>query len=327
MTAFLDVLRSGRVLLMDGAMGTELQKVGLKLGENAVMWNLLHPKKVEAVHRAYLAAGAEVLLSNTFLINQLKVPPDVTWDDRCPQSVLRWPKWPKDAERGINRGLLWVAALGRMKDAATYRLAAVGPVAGATADREFDDLEYFGVAGNADSSEPKAWYHPHGILLETCSTPRVRFALERLRRSTKSPLLLSLAFSRDARGRLVTASGHSPEWFARRARGYGADALGANCGKDVGMKEMIQIAHRYREETDLPLFARPNGGTPKRQGRRWVYPLSPQEMADHLPELLDAGVCMVGGCCGTTPEHIAAFRKVVDGWNAGRRTQLQSRWR
>jgi methionine synthase I (cobalamin-dependent) len=117
----------------------------------------------------------------------------------------------------------------------------------------------------------------------------------------------------------VTSSGHSPEWFANRARDWGLAALGVNCGRDIGMDEVIEIIRRYRRVTDLPLFARPNAGTPVRQGKRWVYPHTPERMAARLSELLEAGVCMVGGCCGTTPEHIAAFKPIIDEWNERRR--------
>jgi methionine synthase I (cobalamin-dependent) len=308
MTALLDVLRGGRVLLMDGAMGTELQNVGLRPDENSATWNTLHPAKVEAVHRAYRTAGADVLLSNTFLINRLNYPPKSICEGRRPPIAMLWQK-----------------GLERMGWAPAYRLAAVGPVAGEAAGREFDDWKRFFVLDRClfHDGGPESCRCPHGILLETCSTPRVRFALERLRQSSELPLLLSLAFYRDPRGRLITASGHSPEWFARRASAYGADALGANCGKDVGMDEMIEIIRRYRQETDLPVFARPNAGTPVRRGDRWAYPRRPQVMADRMPELLEAGVCMVGGCCGTTPEHIAAFRKVVDAWNASHLSAIQ----
>src|SRR5262249_39104490 len=101
-----------------------------------------------------------------------------------------------------------------------------------------------------------------------------------------------------------------------RARAYGVDALGVNCGRDIGMGEVIEIVRRYRAVTDLPLFARPNAGTPTREDGRLVYPPTPAQMAARLPELLEAGACLGGGCCGTTPEHIKAFRPVVDEWNA-----------
>jgi 5-methyltetrahydrofolate--homocysteine methyltransferase len=88
--------------------------------------------------------------------------------------------------------------------------------------------------------------------------------------------------------------------------------LGVNCGRDLGMDEVIEVVRRYRRHTDLPLLARPNAGTPKQLGKRWVYPRTAAEMAAWLPELLKAGATLVGGCCGTTPEHIAAFRRVVE---------------
>ncbi len=299
MSRFLDALRSGRVLLMDGAMGTELQRVGLRPGENAATWNLLHPEKVRAVHQAYLDAGAEVLLTNTFLINASSF---------C-EALWR-------ANRQCDLPIAWRQSLGLIHPAAPYRVAAVGPVAGDPSRREFDTLNRFIVVDHR-GPPPGGYPFPHAVLIETCSTPRVRFALARLR-GYEGRRLLSLAYGRNAAGELVTASGHSPEWFARRARTYGADALGVNCGQDIGMDEIIEIIRRYRQESDLPLFARPNAGTPRKEGDQWIYPHSPEEMAERLPELLEAGVCMVGGCCGTTPAHIAAFRKVVDEWNRKR---------
>ncbi len=118
---------------------------------------------------------------------------------------------------------------------------------------------------------------------------------------------------------MVTFSGHTPEWFAGRAKKWGVAALGVNCGRDVSMSDCAEIVRRYRQVTDLPLFARPNAGTPKKVRGRWVYPLTPRGMADQLPELLEAGVSMVGGCCGTTPDHIAALKPIVDRWNGRRR--------
>jgi methionine synthase I (cobalamin-dependent) len=125
------------------------------------------------------------------------------------------------------------------------------------------------------------------------------------------PVLLSMTYQRETNGKISTLSGHAPEWFARRAKNWGAVALGVNCGRDIGMTEIIEIVRRYRQETDLPLFARPNAGTPTKQGDRWVFPHTAEGMAARLPELIDAGATMIGGCCGTTPEYIAAFRPVI----------------
>jgi len=130
--------------------------------------------------------------------------------------------------------------------------------------------------------------------------------------------MLSLAFDRPSGDFYCTLDGQELEALAQWANQSGISALGVNCGRDIGTDEIIEIIHRYREETQLPVFARPNAGTPTRVGDRWVYPLTPEKMAERLSELLEAGVSMVGGCCGTTPEHIAAMRPIVDAWNAKR---------
>jgi 5-methyltetrahydrofolate--homocysteine methyltransferase len=132
----------------------------------------------------------------------------------------------------------------------------------------------------------------------------------------RCPLLLSFTYLRTSEGKLLTYSAETPETCAGLGSQSGVAALGVNCGRDIGMEEIIEIIHRYRQVTDLPLFARPNAGTPTRAGDQWIYPHTPATMARRLPELLDAGISMVGGCCGTTPEHIAAFRPIVDDWNA-----------
>jgi methionine synthase I (cobalamin-dependent) len=297
MTPLLDVLDSGRVLLMDGAMGTELQRLGLKDGENAAAWNVRHPSGVERVHRSYAAAGAQVFLTNTFLV----------YADSYRQALV--------ARHRNDVVVQWATAEQRLYGVEGYRLAAIGPVAGNHSGREFDDLgQFFNLPWRESSPGPDP--SPDGILLETCSTPRVYVAVRRVEQQSELPVLVSLAFRRNGRGRLVTASGHSPEWFARRAWDRGVAALGVNCGRDIGMDEVIEIIRRYRQVTNLPLFARPNAGTPVRHRRRWVYPATPEAMAERLPELLEAGVSMIGGCCGTTPAHIAAFRTVIDEWNA-----------
>jgi 5-methyltetrahydrofolate--homocysteine methyltransferase len=110
-------------------------------------------------------------------------------------------------------------------------------------------------------------------------------------------LLLSLTYRRDAAGRLTTFSGHGPATFARHAARHGVAALGVNCGRDIGPKEILEILACYRQETDLPLFARPNAGPPEAS-------LAPDELVSGMEPLVRAGVAMIGGCCGTTPEHI-----------------------
>jgi methionine synthase I (cobalamin-dependent) len=299
---FLTALRSGRVLLMDGAMGTELQKAGLGESERGERWNVRHPDRVQAIHRAYVEAGATVLLTNTFQVHR-----SAEWGGEPGTSL----PWPHDECYGLP-GLLWSAhALARAAGGPErIILADFGPMVVPPSGREFTDLKALARMLTATS-------RADAVLWETCSTPRARWAVRYAPGFTNKPVLLSLTYLRRNRN-LSTASGHSPEWFAERASRWGAAALGVNCGRDTGMDEVIEIVRRYRKTTDLPLFARPNAGTPRQEGKRWAYPWTPKAMAARLPELLEAGVCMVGGCCGTTPAHIAAFRPVVDAWNKKR---------
>jgi 5-methyltetrahydrofolate--homocysteine methyltransferase len=298
MSRFLNALSSGRVLLMDGAMGTELIRAGLAEGESADLWTAYHPERVLAVHQAYHQAGAEVLLTNTFQLIRASIS--------CPSA--QGPHGPVyfAAEHKTLLALYWSAC--------TLARAACGPdgfviedIGSFTAEssgQEFADLSLLRLAlGNLGPAD--------AVLLETCYSPRVRLAIHWLRKLRPDlPVLLSLAYRKQASG-IDTITGHSPAWFAARAAGYGVAALGVNCGRDIGMAEILEIVRQYRQETDLPLFVRPNAGTPGKRGKQLLYPLTPEQMADQVPALVDAGVTMIGGCCGTTPLHIAACRQAL----------------
>jgi 5-methyltetrahydrofolate--homocysteine methyltransferase len=298
MADLVEALRSGRVLLMDGAMGTELQRAGIGAGECYELWSLTHPARVRAIHQAYANAGAEVFLTNTFQANPANLSRHVP-----PHELL------------LRLGEIPLAALALARVVAGpdgFVLFDVGP---------FTDEGRRWAAGCA-VGQAKAG-RADGLLMETCSgiADTARVVKDKRRsdiRRENLHVLMSWTYRRAPDGSLRTIQGQSPEACARAAAKLDLVALGVNCGRDVGMAEVIEVIRRYRDHTDLPLFARPNAGTPRRVGDRWVYPHTPEAMAGRLPELLEAGVSMVGGCCGTTPEHIAAFRPVVAAWNARR---------
>jgi len=296
MSRFLDALQSGEVLLMDGAMGTELQRAGLSVGGCCEAWNLTAPERVRAVHDAYRAAGARVLVMNTFQSN--------------PAALARHGLAAQVTE--INTAALNIA---RTAAAGGFVLASVGPL------EEQDQLD--AVVRSLTGAD--------GVLLETWSDPVALFTLrsvsEPLRELAGVPTLLSLTYLRRPDGQLATASGHPPEWFALQAAHYGVAALGVNCGRDIGMADVSEIIRRYRQATDLPLFARPNAGTPTRAGGQFIYPHTPETMAAGLPALLAAGAVMVGGCCGTTPAHIAAMRAELDAHRPRRNGVHPGQWR
>jgi 5-methyltetrahydrofolate--homocysteine methyltransferase len=293
MPSFLDCLHSGGVVLMDGAMGTELQRAGIRQGECYELWNLTHPEQVRAIHQAYADAGAECLLANTFQAN--------------PAALAR-----HGLEDQMGRILQAAVALARgVAGPERFVLVGVGPV-----DRP-PPLTYWQILNDLQGAD--------AVLLETWSDPEAAGECLRVARG-RLPVLVSFTFWRGPPDHeLRTFTDHRPEACARIADRGGAIALGVNCGRDLGMGDVAEVLRRYRSVTRLPLFARPNAGTPTRTADGWVYPQTPQRMAARLPELLDAGAMMVGGCCGTTPEHIATFRQVLTGRARAEGTHLCKR--
>ena len=265
-------LRSGRVLVMDGAMGTQLQRLTPNF-DCCERFNLSDPAAVRSIHRVYREAGAEVLLTNTFQANPVAL-----------------------ARRGLAAAHheIWQAAIKLIhaEGPGPFVLADVGPI---------DNLTREIVTGILRECKGV-----DGVLLETWSSLE---DLAMFAQAASVPLLVSFTYDREQidKGR--------PEACARAAQEYGVVAVGANCGKDIDMTDLREIIERYRAVCDLPIFVRPNAGTPARTETGWVYPRDPQAMAADLPALLTAGIAMIGGCCGTTPEHIAALRLVVEEWN------------
>lgn len=294
MSAFLDALRSGRVLLMDGAMGTELLRAGVSPDEGLEWCNIARPELVRSIHEGYVQAGADVLLTNTFQAN----PVTLARQGRaahCDEIIAAGIR----QARGVSAEA-WV-----LGDVGPFDPAAVHPEALARA---------FRARGGERGVD--------GLLLETWSEPMVLSLAKTMAQAASLPVLVSFTFRTDEQGKPRTWSGHSPEHIARLAAACGVAALGVNCGKEQDMAQLAQTLRHYRRATALPLFARPNAGTPRRVAECWVYPQSPEAMARQLPELLAAGAVMVGGCCGTTPEHIRAFHGILTDRGLRGRTAL-----
>ena len=258
----------GRLWLMDGAMGTRLLPLGLPC---VALANLKHPERVRAIHESYAAAGAEVHLTNTFQVNPHALAAHGL-DDRL-EEIAR----TGIAHARITKGIV---------------LGSVGPIIAGGQRTDFGDRESLHRTLDALDGVD-------GLLFETCSTPSalsaVEYALHRIGWLESRPLLLSIAY-RWADGEPRGWQGHAPEFFARHAVRHGVMALGVNCGVGMGPVEVLEVLRRYREETDLPLFVRPNAGTP-------------EDFARALPSWILAGASMVGGCCGTMDEHIRAMAR------------------
>jgi 5-methyltetrahydrofolate--homocysteine methyltransferase len=289
----LDELRSGRVLLMDGAMGTELQRAGLQSGQCGELWNLTRPELVRAVHERYVNAGARCLLTNTFQAN--------------PRALERHGRCHRMQE--INQAAIEIARAAGGPDC--FVLGDIGPLGDRASEEEIGDL--VGSLCGADA-----------LFLETFSDrqdlDRVMNSVGQQSPADRLPVLFSLTYRKSPDGRIATYGGMAPDDMARDISSAGIAALGVNCGRDISMQDIVEIIRGYRSATDIPLFARPNAGTPERVESSWRYPHTPQAMASRVPDLLDAGVAMIGGCCGTSPDYIEAFRLRIQEWNQSHRT-------
>ncbi len=278
-----DKLRDSGVLIADGAWGTELAKRGLRPGDVPELLNADSPDVVEAVARSYVEAGADIVLSNTFGGNRFKLD----------KSGLGG----RAAE--LNRAGTEISV--RAADGGALVFASIGPTGefmaplGTKTEEEFVACftEQIGacIEGGAD-----------GICIETMmELKEVLAALSAARSLGSFPVVASLTFDRGARG-FATVMGITPEDAAAQFDAAGADIIGSNCGS--GIENYIEIVSLLRTATKRPLWVKPNAGVPRLVDGKTVFLESPEKMAGDVRHLIEGGANFIGGCCGTTPEHI-----------------------
>lgn len=274
--------RLGKELLfLDGGMGTLLQAEGLAPGELPETWNIEHPEKVEAIHRRYYEAGSDVVLANTFGANVCKFH-----DDRY------------TVEEVIRAGIANAKRAGEQIGKETYVALDMGPTGKLLkpmGDLDFDDAyEAF-----AEAVRYGEKYGADLIHIETMSdTYEVKAAILAAKENSSLPVFVTMIF--DERGKLLTG-GDVPSVVAM-LEGLRVDALGLNCG--LGPKQMLPILNDLRRYTSLPIIVKPNAGLPKQKNGETYYDVEPDEFARIMQEIVKGGACVIGGCCGTTPEHI-----------------------
>jgi methionine synthase I (cobalamin-dependent) len=282
MHALLQSLLPGPVI-SDGAWGTQLQVQGLAAGDCPDGWNLTQPARVETVARAYVEAGSQIILTNTFGANRLRLAAHGLGDQVA----------------GINRA---GAQISRRAAGRRVRVfASIGPTGKMLALEETSEAELREVF--AEQANALAAEGVDALLLETFSDlNEIRPALAAAK-ATGLPVVVSLVFdSGPARDR--TMMGTTPEQAVVALVEAGADVIGANCGR--GIDGYIPICLRLRAATDRPLWIKPNAGLPEVVGGRIIYRTSPEQFAARVPDLIAAGATFVGGCCGTSPAFITA---------------------
>ena len=301
----LDALKA-RVLLGDGAMGTQLQQAGLPPGGCGEAWNLDAPDKILAIQKAYVAAGSDCLITNTFGASRIMLE--------------RHDEEARVAE--INRAGAAIAreAFGEGREG--YVLGDIGPFGGlmepygeieqARVERAFAEQAEALVEGGVDA-----------IIIETqTALEELGIAIAAAKAAGAPAVIGSMAFDKMQSGEEVrTMMGTSPEQAAEFMAEAGCDIVALNCGTGIDVRLAVDIARRYRSAAALPIMAQPNAGLPVLENMKVLYKETPEEMARGLEELLEIGVAIVGGCCGSTPAHIRKFREVLD------RVRTQSRAR
>jgi 5-methyltetrahydrofolate--homocysteine methyltransferase len=297
-----------RTLLGDGAMGTQLQLAGLEPGGCGEAWNLSHPERVLAIQRRYVEAGSDCLLTNTFGGCRIMLKRHGHGDDVA----------------AINAAGVRIAreAFG---DRPGFIIGDIGPFGGLMepygeiAEQRVRDAFREQAAALVEAGAD-------AIILETqTSYEEMGVGIEAAKEVGCTCIIGSMAYDVTLdRSQIRTMMGISPEEAAQFMADRGADILAVNCGAGVDVVWATRAVEAYRSASPLPTMAQPNAGTPELVDMQVVYRQTPEQMARGLPDLLKAGANIVGGCCGSTPDHIRKFRQNGLSWRTWRPWRLIS---
>lgn len=292
MGRILDKIAGGRVLVSDGAWGTFLHQKGLKADECPESWNLKHPDAVLEIAKSYIEAGADIILTNSFGASPLKLE-----------------GYGLEGEAyELNR---IAAALSR--EAAGDRalvMGSIGPTGKMVIMGEASAPEVF--RGFMEQARGLAGGGADGIVIETMTDPEeARMAIEAARKVTELDVACTFTFTRNQDGAYRTIMGTDVGAYLEMAKSAGADIIGANCGN--GTAGMIEIVREIRTlDPDIPVLVHANAGLPVYKDGLTIFPETPDEMASQIKDLVEAGANIVGGCCGTTPEHIRHIVRILE---------------
>jgi 5-methyltetrahydrofolate--homocysteine methyltransferase len=283
-----EVLKSKKILLLDGATGTELAKRGLMGKADA---NLVNPDKVLEVHREYEKCGCDAILTNTCTMNRIYIEThniDVPVFDVNKAGV-------EIARKAIEQSKFVLGDL-----SSTGQL--LDPYGTYTESQFYDAYK--------EQAEFLAQAGADGFIIETIFDLREAIcALKACKENFSLPVIVTMTYKTEQQGGR-TMMGDSAQQCAKSLTDYGADAIGANCGSLSPHQTALVIAE-LRKETSLPLVAKPNAGIPKLEGENTVFDMTPDVFVKGIQECIDSGATLVGGCCGTTPDHIRAVADML----------------
>jgi 5-methyltetrahydrofolate--homocysteine methyltransferase len=292
---FLEAIRR-RPLLGDGAMGTQLMLAGLEQGGCGEEWNLTHADRVLAIQRRYVQAGSDCIITNTFGGSR----------------IMLGRHGNADRVVEINRAGVEIAREA-FSGREGYVLGDVGPFGGLLEPYgDFTESDVY--AAFFEQSQALVDAGADAIIIETQTSLEELALAVRAAKAAGAPCVVgSMAYDVTLDGSTFrTMMGIDPETAANFMEEIGADVVALNCGTGMDMERARQAVERYKAVCCLPVMAQPNAGQPKLVDMKVVYDETPQEMVQGVAPLLAAGANVIGACCGSTPEHIRAFRQAID---------------
>lgn len=295
MSAFLDLLQK-KIVIADGAMGTLLQASGLKVGELPEVWNITHPDVLVDIHTRYYNSGSDFVSTNTFGVNRYKLselPSEYTLNQVLEAGI-----------KNANTARESFVAQGQQK-LVILDIGPLGKLLKPLGDVSFDDA-YAAFAEVISKADKIGGFD--AVLIETMSdTLELKAAVLAAKENCSLPIIASVAF--DEKGQLLT--GANLRAMVALLEGLRVDAIGMNCG--LGPVHMKPLALELAATASVPTIVMPNAGLPRVESGKTVFDIDAAQFAEHVEEMVRAGIRIVGGCCGTTPEHI---RQVASRVNA-----------
>jgi 5-methyltetrahydrofolate--homocysteine methyltransferase len=273
-------------------MGTELLRLGLDADGFGESWNISHPERVVSVHKAYRAAGARLLTTNSFRGNRATLATHGLAD-----LVEEINRRAAELARRATDGEGWV--LGSIGPFGGF-LEPLGSTSASEAQALFEEQARALLAGGAD-----------GIAIETMTAKEEFEAAIRGARAAGAELIVAMMTFGKTKNGYRTMMGVSPEEAVEVATAAGVDIVGSNCGQGLSMKQYSELVAQFRALTRKPVIIRPNAGQPGLLDGQTHYRHTSGAMADQVCELARAGANIIGGCCGTTPEHIRLFGQAL----------------
>lgn len=290
MGKIVDHIMQGRILVSDGAWGTFLQQKGLKAGECPEEWNLSHPDDVYDIAKSYIEAGADMVETNSFGGTCFKLGRYGLGD-----KVFELNKAAAELSRKAAGDKFVLGSVGP-----TGRILMMGDVSEDEMYEAFKEQAMGLEAGGADA-----------IMIETMTDlDEARIAIRAAKENTQCEVFCTMTFEKTLSGEFRSMMGIAPTDMVNTLMDAGAELIGANCGN--GIANMIGIVEEIRKANSaVPVLVHANAGMPVYCDGETHFPETPEEMARLVPELLRAGANIIGGCCGTTPEHIRKVREVL----------------